>query len=78
MSGIGGTGPKATLNMFNSIFSIDLQGKLNWQNEGTTIQSFPNILSLIHAAGRDNESYNEKTTNEMMKNALKNARGKKK
>lgn len=52
VASFGGTGPKATLKMFNKIFSKDLQGLFNWEGKGTTTQSFPKILSLIHSAGR--------------------------
>lgn len=79
VSSVGGKGTKATLNMFNTIFSKNLQGKFNWEHKGTTIQSFPSILSLIHSAGRKvYGTYDEQATNGMIKNALRNARAKNK
>lgn len=78
LSATSGEGGKAALNNFNKIFSKDLQGDMNLEDKGTSIQSHPHILSLIHSASRLlYGTYSEKNANEMFKTSLGNAREKK-
>lgn len=61
--------------ILNKLIAKNVQGQLNWKDDGTTIQTFKNILRLIHSVCKANcVTYTEKDGNEALKAALKTAR----
>lgn len=61
--------------ILNKLIAKVAQGQLNWNTNGTSIQSFKNILRLIHSVCKANSViYTEKDGNEAIKSALKSAR----
>lgn len=63
--------------VLNKLIAKNVQGQLTWNDSGTTIHLFKNVLRFIHAVGKANSVvYTEKDGNEALKAALKNARSK--
>lgn len=76
-SRLGGPSEKMAVTVLNKLIAKNVQGQLTWNDSGTSIHSFKNVLRLIHSVCKANSpTYTEKDGNEALKAALKSARSK--